>query len=132
LVKNWITRWIVSALALSLILLGYWVTRDPKHFNPNITPGIWVDTPAAILVATVALGLANSVIRPIILFFAWPINCLTFGLFSFALNFLLFWGVGNLGLGFHVNGPIATLVGCIAMGVLSGMLNFFLKDREEK
>jgi putative membrane protein len=131
-VKNWITRWIASALALSLILLGYWTLRDPKHFNPATTPGIWVDSPIAILVAVVALGFVNSIVRPIILFFALPINCLTFGLFGFALNFLLFWGVGNLGLGFHVNGTIATLVGCISMGILSGMINMFLKDRDEK
>ena len=55
--KNWITRWIASAVALSVILLVYWSTKSPSNFKSATTPGIWVETPVAILVATVALGL---------------------------------------------------------------------------
>jgi putative membrane protein len=132
-VKNWIMRWVASTVALLLIVLAYWEIVEPaaKHFSTRTTPGIWVDSPTAVLMAVLALGLANSVVRPIILFFAWPINCLTFGLFSFALNALLFLVVGNLGFGFHVNGVLAALIGSLAMGFLSGMINFFLKDRGE-
>ena len=82
--KNWIMRWVASAVALLLIVLAYWEVVEPgaKHFNTSTTPGIWVDSASAIVMAVLALGLANSVIRPIILFFAMPINCLTFGLFG--------------------------------------------------
>lgn len=134
--KNWILRWVASVLALLFIVLGYWVwltsasNGKPVHFGPE-TQGIWVETPLAILIAVFALGLANSVIRPIILFFAWPINCVTFGLFSFALNVLLFLLVGNIGLGFHVNGILHALIGSVAMGFLSGFINFLLKDKNE-
>src|SRR4051812_3856053 len=124
--KNWILRWVASILALLLIVGAYSVVKGPHG------PGIFVDTPTAIVIAVVALGLANSVIRPIIMLFAWPINCLTFGLFSFVLNVLLFLMVGNLGFGFHVSSPLDALVGSVAMGALSGMINFFLTDSGEK
>jgi len=124
--KNWILRWVASILALLLIVAGYTVWKGPKG------PGIFVDSPTAIVAAVVALGLANSIIRPIIMLFAWPINCLTFGLFSFVLNVFLFLMVGNLGFGFHVSTPLDALIGSVAMGVLSGAINFFLTDKGEK
>ena len=125
--KNWIMRWIASILALLIIVGAYWMTKAPKEH-----PGIYVDSLTSILVAVVALGLANSIIRPIILFFAWPINCLTFGLFCFVLNVLLFLLVGNVGLGFHVTAPLHALIGSVAMGVLGGAINMVLKDSGEK
>ncbi len=124
--KNWLLRWIGSTLALLSIVGAYAVVKGPKG------PGIYVDSPTAIVIAVVALGLANSVIRPIIMMFAWPINCLTFGLFSFVLNILLFLMVGNLGFGFKVSSPLDALIGSVAMGVLSGTVNFFLSDKGEK
>lgn len=126
--KNWIMGWIANIIALGIILAGYWMTRDPNHFHPKTTPGIWADGPVAILEAVLILSLANTIIRPIVMFFAWPINCLTFGLLGFVLNVLLFMLVGNLGFGFYVNGPIAALIGSVAMGALSGALSSLLHD----
>ena len=126
--KNWIMSLVANILALIIITVGFNATKDPKHFHAATTPGIWADTPTAILFAVGALGLANSVVRPIILFFAWPINCITFGLFSWVLNIVLFLIVGNLGFGFHVNGAIAALIGSVAMGIISGAISFFLVD----
>src|ERR1051326_7646950 len=123
--KNWLLRWLASILALLLIVYGYAMVQGPKA-------GISVDTPTAVVIAVVALGLANSVIRPIIMLFAWPINCLTFGLFGFVLNVLLFLIVGNLGFGFHVRHAVDALVGSVAMGVLSGTINMFLTEAGEK
>jgi putative membrane protein len=125
--RNWILRWIASTLALLAIVGGYWVTRGASGH-----PAIWVESPTAVIVAVVALGLANSVVRPIVLFFAWPINCLTLGLFSFVLNVLLFLMVGNLGFGFHVTSPVAALIGSVAMGLLSGIISFVLQDNGKR
>ena len=86
----------------------------------------------AIVIAVVVLGLANSIIRPIIMFFAWPINCLTFGLFGFVLNVVLFLIVGNLGFGFHVQSALHALIGSVAMGVFSGALSVILTDSGDK
>ena len=125
--KNWLFRWIASILALLVIVGVYYLTKT-GHSHP----GIWVSSPTSIIVAVVALGLANSVIRPIIMIFAWPINCLTFGLFSFVLNVLLFLVVGNLGLGFHVEGAVHALIGSVAMGILTGAINMLLTDKGDK
>ena len=123
--KNWITRWIVSALALFIItqIPGVGVTLTSHNTAAFTSLGI----------ATVAIGLANSLIRPIVMLLGGKIvNCLTFGLFGLVLNTILFWLVGTFVPGFKVSGPVAALIGSVAMGVISGLLNFLLKDRGEK
>jgi putative membrane protein len=119
--RNWILRWVASTVAL-LAIIGAYNVVTPSH------RGIYVDSATAVVIAVVLLGLVNSIIKPIILFFAMPINCLTFGLFGFVLNVLLFLMVGNLGFGFHVRSPIDALIGSVAMGILSGVLNSVLAD----
>ena len=123
--KNLFVRWIASAVAL-LLLTQINIGIEAKNF-------------AALLIALVALGLANAVIRPIIMFFAWPINCLTFGLLGFAINVLLFGVVGSgVVPGFSVHGTktispaIAALIGTVGMSVISGLINFLLKDRGDR
>jgi putative membrane protein len=119
--RNWFMRWIASALALFLIT--------------KLDIGIYVDKNSlgTLIVAVIVLGLVNSLIRPLIMFFAWPINCLTFGLFGFLLNAVLFWIVGShLVPGFHVNGFVAALIGSLLMGLISGFFNLFLKDRGDR
>ena len=124
--RNWILRWIASILALLAIVGAYSLTTPVPSAR-----GIWVESLTAVGIAVIVLGLVNSVIRPVILFFAMPINCLTFGLFGFVLNVLLFLMVGNLGFGFHVVHPIHALIGSVAMGVLSGVINSILSDTGE-
>jgi len=123
--RNWILNWVASTLAL-LAIVGAYNLISPSH------RGIYVDSATAVIIAVVVLGLVNSIIKPIILFFAMPINCLTFGLFGFVLNVLLFLMVGNLGFGFHVRSPIDALIGSVAMGILSGILNSILTDSGDK
>jgi putative membrane protein len=121
--KNLLTRWIASALAL-FIIAQLNVGIQLKDHGPH--------TVETLLLVVVVLGLANALIRPIIMFFAWPLNCMTFGLLGFAINIGLFWVVGNVVPGFHVAGPVPALIGFVAMGVISGLINFLLKDRGDK
>jgi len=123
--KNWIMRWIASALALFIIC------QIPEVGVKLLDKGVTGIT--TLVLATVAIGLANALIRPIIMFFAWPVNCLTFGLFGLVLNAVLFWIVGSGFVpGFMVTGPVSALIGSVAMSVISGLINFFLKDRGDR
>lgn len=122
--KNWMIRWIANILALLIVTCTVpHIHLDTKH-------------PLLLIGAVVVLGLANAIIRPIIMFFVWPINCLTFGLLGFVINALFFWIVGNLQLGFKIDpgptGLMAALIGSFAMGILSGLINFVLKDRGDR
>ncbi len=117
--RNWIVRWIASGAALLIVAnLHIGITLN---FNKNDI--------STLVLTLVVLGLVNVFIRPIIMFFVWPINCLTFGLLGFVVNVLLFWFVGRgVVPGFHVPTFTAALLGSILMGFFSGVINFLLKD----
>lgn len=119
--KNWIVRWIANLAALFAVT--------------QLVPGVSfkMGHPLSILIVVVGLSLANAIIRPIIMFFAWPVNCLTFGLFGFALNVAFFWIAGSgVVPGYRVDGPVAALIGSVSMGALSGIISFLFKDRSDK
>ena len=115
---NWILRWVVSGVALAIVgKLGIGVSYD--------------DIPS-LVIATVVIGLVNSLIRPILAFLTLPLTCLTFGLFGVLLNAFLFYLAGNAVKGFHVEFPLGAILGPILMGLISGVLNMFVGDRTEK
>src|SRR5262249_59984997 len=81
------------------------------------------------LIATVVLGFANAVIRPLVKLLTLPLNCLTFGLFSFVINAAFFWAVGYFTGAYHV-GAISALIGSILLGIISAIANNLIVDRD--
>ncbi len=49
------------------------------------------DRAEAVLVFGVVLGVINAVIKPVVNVLAFPLTCLTFGLFAIVINAVLFW-----------------------------------------
>ena len=111
---NWIMLWVISAISLAIVC--------------NLHIGVEVTGIMPLIMATIVIGLVNSFIRPILFFFALPLNCLTFGLFGFVLNAMLFaathWFVPE----FNVN-LLGALLGPILMGILASVLGMFLIDK---
>lgn len=59
------------------------------------------DAPSA-MVFGVAIGVANSVVKPVVNMLAIPISCLTFGLFALVVNVGLYYGVGRIAPGMEI------------------------------
>jgi putative membrane protein len=68
----------------------------------GVLPGVTVDGFTAAIVTAAALGLANAVLRPILIFLTLPINLLTLGLFTFVITGGLVELAASLVPGFHV------------------------------
>ncbi len=82
--------WILNALALLTVA--------------NLMPGIHLDGFQAALIASLFLGLVNTLIRPFLVILTLPVTMLTLGLFILMINGLLFWFTGSVLKGFVVNG----------------------------
>jgi len=114
---NWILRWVISGIALAIVgKLGIGVSYQDIN---------------SLAIATIVIGLVNSLIRPLLALLTLPLNCMTFGLFGFVLNAILFSVAGNAVPGFRVEWPWGALLGPVLMGLLSSILNSFLTDRKE-
>jgi putative membrane protein len=111
--RTLLLRWAINAVALAIVA--------------NLNIGVHYDTPAALIIATLAIGFANAYVRPILALLTMPLNCLTFGLFGYALSFLLFYIVGQIVPGFSVT-VVGAVVGSLLLGIVSGILSTLLID----
>lgn len=114
-----IIRWAVSAVALYITVLL------TQHLLPG-SVGLAknpADRAIAMVEAVAVLAIVNAVVRPIVELLTLPLTCLTFGLFSFVINALMFWIVGHVVPGFRIHGFLAPLFASIVMGIVSGILS---------
>jgi putative membrane protein len=89
-----------------------------------------VDSFLAAVVAALALGLANALIRPILVLLTLPVTIVTLGLFLFVINAALFWLVAQVIKGFSVDGFLAALVGSLLYSLITLVVSWVLPGRK--
>lgn len=86
----------------------------------------------SLLIIAVIFGVVNAVIKPILAILTCPLYILTLGLFTFVVNALMLlltsYIAGQLGLGFHVDGFYAALLGAIVISIVSFLLSIVLRE----
>lgn len=118
-------------------LLRLVVTAAALWVAVELVPGIDHTGPwSHLLGVALVFGIVNAVIRPILIAMTCPIILLTFGLFIFVLNALMLWltgaVAGAIGLGFTVDGFLSAFIGGLVVGIVSAVLNVFVRDSNEK
>ena len=112
-----LAAWLLNALAL----LGV----------AYLVPGIHVASIWIALAAAVVIGLANMLIRPILVILTLPVTILTLGLFIFVINGVLFWVVGNFLQGFEVKTLMAGIIGALVYSVISWILSAIVIEKDK-
>lgn len=75
------------------------------------------------LLAALLLGIVNTFIRPLLVFFTFPFTLLTLGLFLFIINGMMLGLVAFLVPGFHVNGFGGAVLGSVLITLVSWLLS---------
>lgn len=96
-----------------------------------VMPSIQVAGFGAALIAALALGLINTLVRPVLTILTFPITVLTLGLFYLVLNALLFWLASALLPGFEVQGFVSALFGSILYGLIAWALSALIPDKKD-
>jgi putative membrane protein len=86
---------------------------------PSLIDGISVANFYTAAIAALIWGVMSITIRPVLGLLTLPINIITFGLFSFVLNALLFWFMASFVQGFEVAGFLAALFGAAVLALVS-------------
>lgn len=114
---NLIVQLIISTLAV--LITAYFL------------PGIHIDDfKTAILVALV-LGILNSFVKPLLIFFSLPAVIFSFGLFLIVINIFIILLADKLVDGFRVDGWLAAFFFSLVMWIVTGLLNS-IKRRDEQ
>ncbi len=101
-------------------LLLYVVGNAVALLATTIVPGIhFTGSWLTLLVAGVAFGFFNLIVRPIATFLSLPFLIVTLGLFYFVLNGILLWLAGKVVPGYDVAGVWAGMLGAIVLSITS-------------
>jgi putative membrane protein len=117
-----IVSFLVNAIALYLI----------AKFVPGFNHDVGVVTA---LIASLVFGIVNTSIGPILRLITLPLNWITFGLFSFVVNVILFWLTILIAPDFKTTGEInpwlAYIIGAAVMMVVSTLLSQLWKSKSD-
>lgn len=111
---------------LTPFLLHWAITAFALWVASYVFKGVRYDSASTLLIAALLLGLANAVVRPLLVFFTLPLTLVTFGLFLLVINALMLMLVARLVSGFHVDGFWTAFWASIFMSLLSLVLGAFV------
>jgi putative membrane protein len=77
----------------------------------------------AALVAAALIGIANTVVRPILVLLTLPVTVLTLGLFLFVINGIIFLAIAHLVPGFQIAGIWSAIGAAIVYSIISFLLS---------
>jgi len=102
----------------------------------RVVPGIsFTGDWRLLLGVSLVFGVLNVAVKPVLLILTLPFLIVTLGLFTLVLNAVMLWLTGAvseaLGLGFHVRGLFAALVGAIVVSIVSFALSMFVSSGKD-
>lgn len=106
-----IIHFIVSVLAI--LLTAY------------ILPGVHVDGIMSALILAVVLGIINTILRPILIFFTLPLTIVTLGFFILVINALLVLLASYIVPGFTVASFWTAFFFAIVLTIVSSLMQMF-------
>jgi putative membrane protein len=88
----------------------------------HILPGVTVKNFGHALLVAIVLAIINSIVRPILLYFAIPLTLITFGLFVLVVNALIIMFVDVILPGFKVKHFGWAVLFSIVLSLINGLL----------
>jgi len=107
-----------------LLFLSQWIaTVIALWASTYLFSGIRFDSFAALVVSALVLGLANTVIKPILVIFTLPLTVFSFGLFLLVINGLVLMLVSSLVQGFVLNGFWTAVLASLFISIVTLIIN---------
>ncbi|HEX4708468.1 MAG TPA: phage holin family protein [Candidatus Udaeobacter sp.] len=114
--RHFVLRWAVTTIAVMVA--------------SSVIHGIRYDTVAALIGASLLLGILNAFVRPFLLILSAPLILLTLGFFILILNGLLLLVVPHVVVGFHVESFWSAFWGAIVISIVSWVLSAFFRGSD--
>lgn len=111
------------------LFIRWWLLMCAIIIASLLVDGIHVTGLPAAIAAAAALGVLNAVFRPILFILTLPINFLTLGLFTFAINAFMLQIASNIISGFRVEDFSSALIGSLLISLTSWFLNTFISGQ---
>ncbi|WP_432664033.1 phage holin family protein [Wukongibacter baidiensis] len=110
--RKFILRWI--SMAVSLIVIA------------RLFDNIYIAGFSTALWAAAIFGIANTIIKPILVILTLPVNILTLGLFTFVINGMILKLSAGIVSGFNVGGLFGAIIASIILSIVNILITGFL------
>ena len=114
------------------IVVRVLITALGLYMAAALIPGIEADSPGAFIWAAIALGIVNTLVRPLIVLLTLPVSVVTLGGFLLVINAAMLkladWFVDGL----HVQGFLSALFGALIISVINWAVNSFVRSKEDR
>jgi putative membrane protein len=111
---------------LTPFLLHWTITAFSLWVASHLFKGLRFGSTSALVVSALLLGLANAVVRPLLVVLTLPLTVLTFGLFLLVINALMLMLVAKLVDGFKIEGFWTAFWASLFISLLSLVLGAFV------
>lgn len=115
---KFIIRLLINAIALAVI-------------SKLSVAGVHANSVQALVIGAIVLGIANAIIKPILIVVSCPLEILTLGLFTLVINALIFLFGLRLVTGWEVPGFWSAFIAAIVMSIISWILSLVLGENRE-
>ncbi|MEB3337388.1 MAG: phage holin family protein [Leptolyngbyaceae bacterium] len=108
---------------MTSLLITWLVTTVSFLIISRLPIGVEIDSFGKAAISAAVFGILNALLRPILGFFTFPLILITFGLFLFVLNAIIFAIAAALVPGFSLRwGFWSALIGALALSVINSLL----------
>ena len=114
--RHFVFRWAITTIAVMVA--------------SSLIGGIRYDSGAALIGASLLLGILNAFVRPILLLLSAPLILLSLGFFILVINGLMLLVVPHIVWGFHVDSFWSAFWGAIVISIISWMLSAFFRGSD--
>lgn len=105
------------------LLISWLVTTISFLIISKLPIGVEVDSFKKAAISAVVFGILNALLKPILAFFSFPFIFLTFGLFLFILNAIIFGIAAAIVPGFRLRwGFWSALIGSLALSFINSII----------
>ena len=105
------------------LLISWLVTTISFLIISKLPIGVEVDSFKKAAISAVVFGILNALLKPILTFFSFPFIVLTFGLFLFILNAIIFGIAAAIVPGFSLRwGFWSALIGSLALSFINSII----------
>lgn len=118
-----------NAVALAV---AAWLIDGISFDGPTSGQAEWQEKIVPLLVVALIMGLVSAFVEPVVTFLSIPFIILTLGLFLLVINALMLmltgWIADQVGLGFHVEGFWAAVLGAIVITIVTWAVNAVVEN----
>lgn len=93
-----------------------------------LVPGFALDSLWVAVIAAIAIGVVNTLIKPILQLIALPISLLTLGISAFLINVFLLWETSKFVPGFSIASFTTAIIASIVLSLVSWFLYKIASD----